>query len=109
MDDDGAHGPLSPRQLAHLLESGRLSEADALRLQEGDPELAQAVLADIRARHAGERLDRAVAAGVVSEEDAARLVARVRAGDDAAELRRQVNRLTRLASARPPEEAGPRG
>src|SRR4051794_16763486 len=97
MDHERDHQRLSPRQLAHLVGSGRLSEADVARLQEGDP-AAQSVLADIRVRHAAERLDRVVAAGVVSEEEATRLLVRVRAGNDSRELRRELNRLTRLAN-----------
>jgi hypothetical protein len=103
MDTDIADRQPSRRQLTHLVESGQLTEAQAAQLQAGDPAVA-GLMAGIRARHATERLGRAVAAGRVSEDEASQLVEQVRAGDHSPELRREINRLVRLAGV-PDEDA----
>jgi len=97
MDPDPS-GRLTARQLAHLVESGRLSPAEAARLRDGDEATRQESLGGIRSRHIRERLAPAVELGLISEEEAAALVARVGNGQHDPQLRRRINDLARQAS-----------
>lgn len=80
-------GP-SPEQLRRMVERGRLTEAEAeaLSAAEGPTERARAMSA-LRSRHAGDRLDEAVADGSISRPEADGLLARVRSGEHSRALR----------------------
>lgn len=83
-----------PRRLDKLVESGRLTadEADMLR-EAGSSIEAEAVLTDIRARHAGASLQIAVDAGTISQEEADRTLEQIRSGEHSPELRSRVRLL----------------
>jgi hypothetical protein len=78
-------------QLDRMVSSGRVTreEADQLRATAGTPEF-DAAMAGIRARHAQNHADAAVAAGTMSPQDAAASLERVRQGDHSADLRRHI-------------------
>jgi polyhydroxyalkanoate synthesis regulator phasin len=75
-------------QLDTMVASGRILQEEAVRLRacEGADEF-DAVLADIRARHAQVHTDSAVAGGTMDQEEAARYLERVRSGEHSRELR----------------------
>lgn len=93
MDDDQT--PPEPARLERLVgqadkmvEAGRLSADEAGRLKAApDPGRAEAVLRDVRARHAGERLDVAVAEGAMTRAEADEVLERVRGGEHSRKLR----------------------
>lgn len=97
MDTDPAESSKfpTPRQLAHLQATGKVTADEALAMQSGEPEQSEAVMTDVRSRHAKSRLDDAVAAGAISEDEAADLLRQVRHSGHAAGLRSRINRLTR--------------
>jgi len=71
-----------------MVASGRLTAEEAERLRAApDPTGTEKVLRDIRARHAGERLDVAVAEGAMTREDADDILERVRRGEHSRNLR----------------------
>jgi polyhydroxyalkanoate synthesis regulator phasin len=78
-------------QLDRMVASGRITdeEAERLRATAGTPAF-DAAMAAVRARHAQEHTDAAVAEGRMSPEDAATLVARVRDGEHSAALRSDI-------------------
>jgi hypothetical protein len=84
-----------PRRLERLVESGRITPAEAERLREGDPGGVDDVVVGIRVRHASARLEAAVGAGELRREEADSILARLRAGEHSPELRAQVNRIAR--------------
>ena len=75
-------------QADKMVASGRLTAEEAARLNAApDPDRAEAVLRDIRARHAGERLDVAVAEGAMTRAEADEVLERVRGGEHSRRLR----------------------
>ncbi|MEX0629666.1 MAG: hypothetical protein WEE67_04405 [Chloroflexota bacterium] len=69
-------------RLDRMVESGRLTEQEAERLHAaGDPGEFDAVVRDIRVRHAESRLAAAVADGRMSQEEADRFLERLRRGE----------------------------
>jgi hypothetical protein len=84
-----------PRRLDRLVEqadrmvdSGRLTAEEADQLKAApDAGRAEAVLRDIRARHAGERLAVAVAQGAMTQAEADDVLERVRGGEHSRRLR----------------------
>jgi polyhydroxyalkanoate synthesis regulator phasin len=78
-------------RLDAMVENGRITpeEATALRASEGTEEFDR-VVAEIRARHAGEHAAEGVRDGRMSQEQADGLLARVRQGEHSPELRIQV-------------------
>lgn len=78
-------------QLDRMVASGRITpeEANRLRGAAGTTEF-DAVMTNIRARHAQAHTDAAVAAGTMSPEDAAAALASVRQGNHSADLRRRI-------------------
>ena len=87
-----------PRRLDRLVASGRLTTEEAARLQAGDPAEVDAVLAEVRVRHARAVLDAAVVEGGISRADADDLLDRVRLGEPSADLRARITRLRRSTS-----------
>ena len=82
------------KEAEKLVASGRLTAAEAERLRgASDPSRAEAVLRDIRARHAGERLDVAVAEGAMSREEADDILERVRGGEHSVKLRSHLAKI----------------
>ncbi len=81
-------------QVDTMVASGRITheEAERLRAAEGTDEF-EAVIAAIRARHAGARTTAAVIEGGMSEEEADALLERVRAGEHSQELRSHIKGL----------------
>ena len=91
-----------------MAESGRISEDEARRLQAAaDPAAFDAVVIAIRARHAGVRLDGAVADGTLSPETAADVLRRLREGEDPAMLDGDLRHLRRPARRGGPPAADP--
>jgi hypothetical protein len=79
-----------------LVKSGRLSSEEAIRLRAADDAgEADAVVSDIRVRHAQASLQAAVEEGAISSEDAEGLLARVRAGEHSAALRSHIKSFRR--------------
>jgi hypothetical protein len=78
-------------QLEQMVATGRLTpdEAGRLRAAEGTAEF-DAVLVEVRVRHATAHTDAAVASGSMTPEEAAAALARVRDGEHSTELRRQI-------------------
>jgi hypothetical protein len=78
-------------QLDRMVASGRITseEANRSRGADGTTEF-DAVMTDIRARHAQAHTDVAVAAGTMRPEDAAAALEPVRQGDHSADLRRHI-------------------
>jgi hypothetical protein len=78
-------------QLDRMVESGRITDAEAQRLRatRGTEEFAEA-LNEVRARHAASHLDRAVAEARMSADEASDYLHRVRAGDHSRELRSEI-------------------
>lgn len=94
-------------QADKMVESGRLTAEEAARLKAApDPGRAEAVLRVIRARHAAERLDVAVAEGAMTRAEADEVLERVRGGEHSRNLR------SHLAQFRPrrrsKDKSGPR-
>ena len=83
-------------QLDKMVASGRVSEGEAaaLRAAAGTDEFERAVGA-IRARHAGEHMDRAVAAGDMTPEEAAVYTERLQSGDHPTGLRARLSKHRR--------------
>lgn len=69
-------------------------------MESGDPEQGESAMTGVRARHAKARLDEAVAAGAVTEDEAADLLRQVELGGHAAGLRSRINKLTRQGRAK---------
>jgi hypothetical protein len=92
-DHPGTHRRLLMR-LDHMVESGRVTDDEAARLRAatGPQEIDHAVGA-IRARHAGARLDAAVAGGDMSREEADGFLERLRNGEHPRGLRSHLARL----------------
>ena len=91
-------------QLEKMVASGRITpeERSASVPAAGTPEF-DAVMAEIRARHAEVHTDAAVAAGRLSQEDADATLDRVSGGEHTAELRGPHQRARAAASrSRPP-------
>jgi hypothetical protein len=87
-----------PRRLDKLVASGRITAREAEHLRAGAPEEVDGAVVGIRVRHAGARLDAAVAAGELSREEADSILDRLRAGEHSPELRARLNRLGGSAS-----------
>ena len=85
-------------QLDKMVVSGRLTEdeAAALRATAGTEEFERAVGA-IQARHAGEHMERAVAAGDMTPEEAAAYTERLRGGEHPTGLRARLSKHRRPA------------
>jgi hypothetical protein len=83
------------QQLAHMQASGKVTPEEALAMKSGDDHERQTTMRGIRARHASARLDAAVAAGAISDEEAADLVQQVKHGTHSRALRSRINKLTR--------------
>ncbi len=83
-------------QAGKLVAAGRLTADEAERLRAA-PDLSRArrVVREIRARHASERLDDAVAEGTVSRQEADELVERLRGGEHSRALRAHLARFRR--------------
>jgi predicted outer membrane protein len=74
--------------------SGRLSEQEAARLRaaRGPAEFDEAVR-DVRVRHAGARLEAAVADGTIARDEADALLERLRSGEHSRSLRARIGAL----------------
>lgn len=104
---DNAEKRLGPRtrerllgRLDAMIKSGRVSETEAARLRtSADPDEFESTIVDIRARHAGTRLDAAVQAGDLSRQEADAVLERVRSGEHSPALRAHVRKL--LPGSRP--------
>ncbi|MHB1533891.1 MAG: hypothetical protein ACYC1D_04605 [Acidimicrobiales bacterium] len=77
-----------------MVASGRVSEQEGERLRAaGGPDEFDAVVGEIRVRHAGARLDAAVAGGAMSQEEADANLARLRNGEHPRSLREHLRSL----------------
>lgn len=104
---------LNPKRLARiagqadkLVAAGRLTAAEADRLRAApDVSRAEQVVREIRARHASERLDVAVAEGAMSRQEADDVLERVRGGEHSRALRSHLARfrVRRRKRTRPAE------
>ena len=80
-------------QLDRMVAAGRMTADEAGRLRAaGSADDFQAVLGEVRARHAGPALDAAVAGGELSQPEADDLQHRLRDGEHGSELRRHFRR-----------------
>ena len=77
------------------MRSGRITAKEAELLRSGDPDVIAEVMVAIRVRHAGAKMDAAVAAGALDRNEVNRALDRLRAGDHSPELRSWINRITR--------------
>ncbi|HEX3393098.1 MAG TPA: hypothetical protein VHS52_01110 [Acidimicrobiales bacterium] len=103
MLDDGEDvgdqpGPDTHRRLLarldHMVESGRVTEDEAARLRAADgPQEIDHAVGAIRLRHAGARLDAAVADGDMSREEADGFLERLRNGEHPRGLRSDLAKL----------------
>jgi hypothetical protein len=94
-EDSSAPKKLTPQQLAHLKTNGHLTPEEVLALESGDPDQGDAAMRGMRARHASDRLEAAVNAGTISEQEAADLIQQVRHGGHSRQLRARINKLAR--------------
>ena len=99
-------------QADKMVASGRFTAEEAQRLKAArDTGGAQRVLWDIRARHARERLDVAVAEGAMTREEAEDILRRVQGGEHSRRLRSHLaqfgpGRRPKGADTPPPPETG---
>jgi hypothetical protein len=100
MDEDAEHEMESGRRdrllarLDHMVESGRLTDDEALRLRAAaEPGEFHHAVRDIRVRHAAMKLDAAVADRSLSRVDADGLLDRLRRGEHGRPLRAHLRRL----------------
>ena len=92
------------QRLDQMVESGRVTDQEAQRLRAaGTPGRFDETVRDIRLRHAGARLNSAVADGTMHQEEADDLLERLRNGDHSRSLRARLRRL------RPDGGSGARG
>jgi len=113
MGEDEIDG-LDPKRLSRiagqadrLVAAGRLTADEAQRLRAApDVSRAEQVVREIRARHASERLDAAVAEGAMSRHEADDLLARVRGGEHSRALRSHLSRF-RVKPRKQPKPAEP--
>lgn len=91
MDQDHINKDRIMEQLHRMVETGRISDAEAQRLRatRGTAEFATA-LNEVRARHAATHLDRAAEEGRIGREQGADFLDRVRAGDHSRRLRSDI-------------------
>jgi hypothetical protein len=81
------------RGLDKLVASGRLTEEESAQLRDtAERDGLTSAAKPIQLRHATAALAEAVAAGKVSQPDADRYLARLRAGEDAHRVRRELRR-----------------
>ena len=80
-------------QIDKMVASGRITEEDAARLRatEGTADF-DAAIADIRARHAGVHMERAINAGEMSQEEADSYLERLRNGEHPKGLRARLTK-----------------
>lgn len=87
-------------QIDKMVASGKMTSEEAERLRAApDPASVERALRDIRARHAGERLEVAVAEGAMTRQEADDILERVRGGEHSRKLR------SHLAQFRPRRRA----
>jgi len=110
MDDDlesktdGRRRQRLLQRLDQMVESGRVTDREAQRLRAaGTPSEFDETVRDIRLRHAGTRLNSAVADDTVPKEEADGLLERLRKGEHSRSLRARLRRL------RPDTRSGARG
>lgn len=94
-EDPSASNGLTHQQLAHMQATGKLTAEEVLALETGNPDQEETVMRGVRARHAAARLEAAVDAGTVSEEEAADLIQQVSHGGHSRQLRARINKLAR--------------
>ena|SRR5215472_6758597 len=107
MNEEHTPHELSPerllRQLDRMVELGRVTQDEADRLRAAtEPAEVEAVVREIRDRHAGERLRAAVERGRLTGAEADGLAARLRAGEDPRALRTRLDELGRSGARRNP-------
>ncbi len=92
---DKSHEPLTPRQRSRILEQldkmvgkGQMTEEEAARLRvaSSDAEF-DSVIRDVRARHAGQRIDAAVRSGSMSQQEGDDILAGVKRGEHSMSFR----------------------
>ena len=81
------------QQVDKMVESGRITEEEATRLRatEGTAEF-DAVVGEIRARHAGAHIDSAIADGEMSQREADEYLERLRMGEHPKGLRARLRK-----------------
>jgi len=81
-------------QLDHMVASGRVTEDEAVRMRAASSATEfDAVVAEVRARHAAPRLAAAVEAGEMTQSEADGALARLRAGEHSGSLRARLHGL----------------
>jgi hypothetical protein len=85
------------QQLDRMVSAGRVSPQEAERLRAAaDADEFEAAMGDVRARHAGADLDAAVADGHLTQPEADDLLRRLRRGEHAPGLRKNLRQWRRL-------------
>jgi len=80
-------------RLGHLVETGRVTEAEAARLRAASgPAEFERVVAGLRERHAGEKLSAAVTGGHMTQEEADASMERLKRGEHPRGLRAHLRR-----------------
>ena len=97
------------QQLDRMVSAGRISLQEAERLRAaGNADEFEAAMGDVRARHAGADLDVAVADGQLTQPEADDLLHRLRRGEHAPGLRKNLRQWRKL-HRRSPDEPDPGG
>src|ERR1700729_2613926 len=90
------------QQLDRMVSAGRVSPQEAERLREApDADEFEAALGDVRARHASADLDAAVADGHLAQPEADDLLHRLRRGEHAPGLRKNLRQWRKLHRSSP--------
>ncbi|MGH3188889.1 MAG: hypothetical protein ACRDPY_03210 [Streptosporangiaceae bacterium] len=91
------------QQLDRMVAAGRITQQEAERLRSADNAgTFEAVMGEVRARHAGPEMDAAVAEGRLTQAEADDIVHRLRRGEHAPGLRKQL-RQWRTVHRRSPD------
>ena len=107
MNDDGdSHtGPVNRdrliERLDNMVETGQVTETEAARMRGAGPSEFENAVRAIRVRHAGARLDAAVGAGQMSQEEADAYLERMKNGEHPQSLRAHLRRLLPGSLAEP--------
>ena len=88
-------------RLDRMVEAGRVTDEEAQRLRAAaNPAETDAAVGAIRARHAGGKLEAAVACGALTRAEADDILRRLRGGDHSAALREEVRAAERQTTPR---------
>lgn len=81
-------------QLDQMLQRGQMTAAEATRLRAAtDPAEFEGAIRDVRARHAGARIDAAVKKGSMTQQEADDILLSIKKGEHSPSLRSHLNQL----------------